>query len=259
MRTIGGLHARSLSSESTERTSFSIVFAAGMVHLVDRDHVGYLHDPCFQRLDRVPRPGHQHEHHGVGDPDHLDLALAGADRLQEDELLAGRIEKEQRLQRGLGQPAQVAAGSHRADEDLGVEEVVGEPDAVAEEGPLRERARGIDRDHADRAFLFAHMPDEGADQARLADSRRARDPDRVGAARRRIEVADDLVGERIGILDQRDRPRERPPVAGANAVGQRLAGEVTPCRHGRDAKAASAQTARCVGSAAVAWIGCGSG
>jgi hypothetical protein len=29
VRTIGGFHVRSLSSESTERTSFSIVFAAG--------------------------------------------------------------------------------------------------------------------------------------------------------------------------------------------------------------------------------------
>ena len=42
-------------------------------------------------------------------------------------------------------------------------------------------------------------------------------------------------------------------------VRERLAGEVTPCRHGGDAKAAFAQTARCVGSAAAAWIGCGSG
>ena len=60
----------------------------GVIHLVDRDHVGDLHDPRFQRLHRVAGAGHQHEQHRVGDPDHLDLALPGADRLEQDELLA---------------------------------------------------------------------------------------------------------------------------------------------------------------------------
>ena len=69
--TIGGFQARSLSSERIERTSFSIVFAAGMVGLVDRDHVRDLHDPRLQRLDRVAGAGHQHEHDRVGDADHL--------------------------------------------------------------------------------------------------------------------------------------------------------------------------------------------
>ena len=60
---------------------------------------------------------------------------------------------EQRLQRRLREPAEVAARPHRADEDAGVEEVVGEPDPVAEQRALRERARRVDGDDADRAAL----------------------------------------------------------------------------------------------------------
>ena len=43
------------------------------------------------------------------------------------------VEHEHRLQRRLGEPAEVAARAHRADEDAGVEEVVAEPDPVAEQ------------------------------------------------------------------------------------------------------------------------------
>ena len=120
-----------------------------VVQLVDRDHVGDLHDPGLQRLNRVARAGHQREHDGVGDREHADLALPRADGLEEDDILARRVEHEQRLQRRLGETAGVAARPHRADEDVGIEEVVGQADPVAEQRALRERARGIDRDHAD--------------------------------------------------------------------------------------------------------------
>ena len=122
-----------------------------MIHLVDRDHVGDLHDPRLQRLHGVARARHEHEQHRVRDADHLDLALAGADRLEEDDVLAGRVEQERGLERRLGEPAEVAARPHRADEDARVEEVVREPDAVAEQRSVGERARRVDGDHADRA------------------------------------------------------------------------------------------------------------
>ncbi len=65
--------------------------------------------------------------------EHADVALARADRLEEDDVLAGGVEEQQRLQRRLGEPAAVAARAHRADEHARVEEVVGEPDPVAEQ------------------------------------------------------------------------------------------------------------------------------
>ena len=54
----------------------------------------------------------------------------------------------------------MAARAHRADEDALVEEVVGEADAVAEQRALRERARRVDRDHADGLAQAADVADE---------------------------------------------------------------------------------------------------
>src|SRR5215210_3279634 len=136
-----------------------------VVLLVDGDDVRDLHDPRLQRLHRVTRTGHEDEDDRVGDSDHLDLTLPGADRLEEDQVTAGCVEHEQGLQRGLGEPAEVPSGAHRADEDAGVEEMVRQPDPIAEESALRERARGVDGDHADRLVLFAHVSNERADQA----------------------------------------------------------------------------------------------
>ena len=154
-----------------------------MVRLVDRDHVRDLHDPRLQRLDRVARAGHEDEQHRVRHPRHLDLALAGADRLHEDDVLAGRVEQQQRLQRRLGEAAEVAARAHRADEDARVEEVIREPDPVAEQRPLRERARRIDGDDAGRLPEAPRVADERSDEARLADPGRPRDADRTRALR----------------------------------------------------------------------------
>src|SRR3954470_5423947 len=112
---------------------------SGVIALVDRDHVGDLHDPGLERLHRVARTRHQHEQDRVGDADHLHLALAGADCLEEEDVLARGVEDEHGLERRLGEAAEVASRPHRADEDAGIEEVVAEPDPVAEEGALRER------------------------------------------------------------------------------------------------------------------------
>ena len=53
----------------------------------------------------------------------------------------------------------------------GIEKVVGEPDAVAEQRAMGERAGRVDGDHADRPLLGCGVPDERADQGRLSDSR----------------------------------------------------------------------------------------
>jgi len=39
----------------------------------------------------------------------------------------------------------------------------------------------------------------------------------------RVEIVDDLLRQGVAVLDQRDRPRERAPVAVADRVDERLA------------------------------------
>ena len=90
---------------------------------------------------------------------------------------------EQRLQRRLGEPAEMPARAHRADEDARVEEVVAEADAVAEQRALRERrSTGRPRSTPTLCSAAADVADERADQRRLADARRAGDADGVAAA-----------------------------------------------------------------------------
>ncbi len=88
--------------------------------------------------------------------------------------MPGRVEHEQRLERRLGEAAEVAPRAHRADEDAGIEEVVGQADPVAEQRALGERAGRIDGDDPDRLVLRADVADERAIRRRLADTRRAR-------------------------------------------------------------------------------------
>ena len=47
----------------------------------------------------------------------------------------------------------------------------------------------------------------------------------------RIEIGDDLVRERVPVLDERDRARERAPVAAPNACGESLACPVAAPGH----------------------------
>ena len=100
--------------------------------------------------------------------------------------------------------------------------MIGEPDPVTEERALRERARRIHRDDADAVLLSTYEPDERADQRRFPHARRAGDADPVGTAGVGVDLADEVVCERIAVLDEGDRPRERALVAGAHAGGQRF-------------------------------------
>ncbi len=189
-----------------------------MVGLVDHDHVRDLHHARLQRLDRVARAGHQHEHDRVGVVDDVDLGLTDADGLDEHVLAAGRVEQQRRLQRGLGEPAERAAVGHRADEHALVEEVLGEADAVAQQRALGERRGGVDRQHADAAPRFAARLRERADQRRLADAGRPGEADDGGLARVGIDLLDQLPALRAVVLDERDRARQRAAVAVEQAL-----------------------------------------
>src|SRR6266511_509609 len=92
-------------------------------------------------------------------------ALAGPDSLEEEEILPGRVEEQRCLERRLRESAEVTARPHRADEDLGVEEMIGQANAVAEKSSPREGAGRVDGDHPDASVLCANVANEGADEA----------------------------------------------------------------------------------------------
>ena len=130
-----------------------------VVRLVHDDHVRDLHHAGLQRLHGVARARHQHEHDRVGVVDDVDLGLADADRLHQHVVLARGVHQQHRLERGLRQAAERPAARHRADVDALVEEVLGQPDPVAQQGALRERAGRVDRQHRHLALRGAGVRD----------------------------------------------------------------------------------------------------
>ena len=70
------------------------------------------------------------------------------------------------------------------------------------------------------------MSDEGGDERRLPDTRRAGDTDHSRLPGLGIELADEWVGQWITILDEGDRSRERTPIRSAHTVDELLVGEL---------------------------------
>ena len=129
--------------------------------------------PAFSAWIESPEPGHQDEGDDLGERRDRDLGLADADRLVEDDVAPGGVDDEPRLERRLGDAAERAAGAHRADVDAGIEVVLGEPDAVAEERARGERARRVDREDADGQAERPQVAAERREQGRLARPRAA--------------------------------------------------------------------------------------
>src|SRR6185436_3024625 len=163
------------------------------------------------------RAGHEHEENRVCDPRDLDLALPRSHRLDEHDVLAGRVEEENGLERGLGEAAEVTARPHGPDVDARIEEVIGQPDPIPEQRATRERARGIDGNDPDGAVGLADVADEGADEARLPHAGWAGHADDRGPSGGRVDLPHEGIGKRLTVLDERDRARERTPITGAYA------------------------------------------
>ncbi len=143
-----------------------------------------------------------------------------ADGLDEHHVAAGGVEHPQRLRRRPGQPAEVAAGGHRADVDRRVERVVLHPHPVAEQRAARERRGRVDREHADPLVGRAQRLHQRVGRGGLADARRAGDADDLGVPGVRREAGHHLAQQRRGVLDQRDQPRHRPGLAVAGPLDQ---------------------------------------
>jgi acetyltransferase-like isoleucine patch superfamily enzyme len=178
----------------------------------------------------------ERQHDRVGVIDHVDLSLPDAHGFEQDVVLARGVHQQRRLKRRLGETAERAPGGHRADEDAGVEEVVGKPDPVAENGPLRERARGIDREDADVAVAAAKLGGQRRNQGALSDPRRAGEPDDPRLAGSREQLGHQRVALRLAVLDQADRPRQGPLVPREYARGEALAVGFRSCCHGGESR-----------------------
>src|SRR5207237_566332 len=78
-----------------------------------------------------------------------------ADRFDDDDVEAGRVEKIDNVVRRFCEAAEKSAGCHRADEDAAVRVEIRHANAVAEDCAAGEWRGGVDGDDADALFLFA--------------------------------------------------------------------------------------------------------
>src|SRR5205814_9567845 len=134
-------------------------------------------------------------------------------RLEDDLVLSGRVHQQRRLQRRLAQAAERPAAGHRADEDAWIEEVLGQPDAVAQQRTLGEWRRWVDREHSNIALVLAGVRHEAPDQRRLADPGRPGEADDGRVPGPRVDLANKRPALGIVVLDKRDCTRERALIA----------------------------------------------
>src|SRR5439155_20770640 len=96
-------------------------------------HVRDLEHARFDRLEVIAEARHRHEDDGVDNADDLDLLLADADRLDDDDAVADRVEHVHDASGGAREAARVTAARHAADEEALVEESLAHADAVAQQ------------------------------------------------------------------------------------------------------------------------------
>ena len=225
------------ASDSTPRISRTIVSVSGWSALLTTITSGISITPGLQRLDRVARAGHQHEHDRVGVVDDVDLGLADADGLEEHVVACPAASiSSAACSAASDEPAERAAVGHRADEDARVEEVLGQADAVAEQRALGERRGGVDRQHGDRrarprgaalvsAPISVDLPTPGGPVK----------PTTAALPGVRVDLAHELPARGVVVLDERDRARQRALVAGEQALGEvgvgRPSGASSQARH----------------------------
>ena len=179
-----------------------------VIGLVDDKDVGDLHDAGLEHLDRIAAAGLKRDERRVRQLRDRNLALADADRLDEHDVETECIHEHDRIGGRAGEAAQMPAARHRSNEDGFVGEVLGQPDAIAEQRAVRKRRARIDRDDADALAELSRLAHQSGRKRRLSDARRPGQADRHCAPGPLVERANEL-GALSG-LRVRDRARERP-------------------------------------------------
>ena len=107
----------------------------GPVGLGDDMDVRDLEDAGLDRLNVVAQAGGGDDDRRVRGARDVDFVLAHANRFDDDDLVPGRVEDVDRVERSAGEPAERSARGHAPDEHTGVAADFTHPDAIAENRP----------------------------------------------------------------------------------------------------------------------------
>ncbi len=174
---------------------------AGTIALVHGDDVRHLEQSRLDGLDLVPHVGHLDDHRRLRQARDLDLGLAGADGLDQDRVVSGRIQCGRRNPGRGGQAAELAARRHGAHEHVAVGGVLHHPDPVAEDGTTRIGGGRIHGQDSHAPAATTPFADERVDERRLPASRRPGDTDDVSARTRGEQPGQQLPDRWVPVLD----------------------------------------------------------
>src|SRR5919197_1980850 len=143
------------------------------IALVDDEDVGDLHDPGLDALHVVAHAGYQDQDRDVGEANDIYLVLPHPDGLNQNHVLAGRVEDSGDIRRCGCEAAQIAARRHRANVDAGIAVMSQHADAITENGAAAVRAGGINGDDAHGTLLLPIHACELIDQRAFAGTGRS--------------------------------------------------------------------------------------
>ena len=169
-------------------------------------NVGDLQNSRLDRLDVIAQTRRGDDDRRVCSARDVDFVLPDADRLDDDELVARRVEHVDSFERPAREPAERTPGRHAAHVHSCVAREIAHADSIAEDRAAAERTRRIDCHDRDLAGGPADRRSELRDQRRLAAPRNAGDADDVCAA----GVLENRVERSAGFLGSGLRAGEEP-------------------------------------------------
>ena len=194
------------------------------VGLVDREHVRQFQQAPLDGLQLVARAGQRQHTEAVDRRMHGRLGLADADGLHQHHVVAGRLQDRDRVGGRAGDTTERSGRWRGSNEGAVVGGQPGHTGLVAQDRSARDRAGGVDRQHADPVAGAGQPGAQGVDERRLARTGHAADTHPVGSPGMRQQRREQLLGETAvvgpGRLHQGDGPPQRRAVTRQHAGDQ---------------------------------------
>ena len=156
----------------------------------------------------------------------LDLRLTHADGFDQDAIITGCVQQQQRSGARFGQTAHPAAGGHGADEHPRVTAVFRHPHPIPQQRAAAERAGRVHGQDRDRQADLAVAGGQRRHERRFARARRAGYADQMRLACVRKSRLHDPGGVDRPVLHAADGARKGKPVSPQEAVDQLLGGSL---------------------------------
>src|SRR5262245_46906697 len=147
------------------------------ISFVDNDNMSDFQQPGFHRLDLIAQTGCYDCYNGVSDINNVHFVLTDTNRLDQNDLVPGRLQYQCGIAGGLGESSMMTTSGHAPDIDPAIERMFLHPDAIAQQGSTRDGAADIDSQDPDLQTCTSICGNELSEQRALACSRITGDPD----------------------------------------------------------------------------------